>query len=77
MGVIKQAFSGADNDTWDIGRILWAIGTLVFLGISWDAYVHRGQAFAPQDFGIGLGSLLSGGGAALWLKAKTEPKPHA
>jgi hypothetical protein len=70
---IKHIFTGKDNATFDVGRLLWALGVLVFLGISIYS-VAKGNPFNAIDYGAGFGGLLAGGGAGLSLKAKTEPE---
>ena len=35
--------------------------------------IYKGQTFAPESFGVGLGVLLGGGGAGVGLSAKAEP----
>lgn len=73
--MMKQMLTGIDNSTLDIGRILWAMGILVFFGLSIYALVHKGQTFDPIAWGTGFGCALAGGGAALGFKKGTEP-PH-
>ena len=71
--MLYQAFTGKDNQTIDVGRILWALGVLVFLYLSvYD--IIRGSKFDAQMWGIGFGAVLAAGGAAIALKAKTEPE---
>jgi hypothetical protein len=67
-----KLFSGADNATVDLGRILWAKMSFVYCGASVYA-IHAGQAFSPEMWGLGAGAVLASGGAGLALKAKTEP----
>lgn len=67
-----KLFSGADNATVDLGRILWAKMSFVYCGASVYA-IAQGQAFSPEMWGIGAGTVLAAGGAGLALKAKTEP----
>ena len=69
---VLNAFTGKDNETIDIGRILWALGVLVFFGMSvYSAY--KGQAFDAVAWGTGFSAVLVAGGAALGFKSKTEP----
>ena len=71
--VVKDSFTTADGISWDLGRILWFQGTLVFYGLSIWA-LSTGQAFNPVEWGTGFGLVLAGGGAALAFKHGTEPK---
>lgn len=71
--LLKDCFTTADGESFDIGRVLWAFGVLTFLGLSVWNVVGQDQHFDMQSFGIGLGATLAAGGAALGFKAKTEP----
>lgn len=73
--LIKDILTGVDNQTYDVGRLLWVLGVLVYLGLSITALV-KGQPWEPQSFGIGLGAVLAGGGAALGFKKATEPQSN-
>lgn len=73
LKAIKNMFTGVDNETWDIGRILWAKVSIVYCAISSYHVVAHG-AFDPQNWAIGASAILAGGGGALSLKSKTEPK---
>lgn len=65
-------FTGKDNATADVGRLLWAFGVVGFVAFAgW--YVFHGGEFDAQNYGIGLGAALGGGGAAIGFKAGTEP----
>ena len=71
--IIKHMFTGIDNETIDLGRIIWAKISLVYCAISAYHAVHTGQ-FDPQAWAIGAGAIMAGGGGSLALKAKTEPQ---
>ena len=68
----QHLFTGKDGETYDLGRILWAVAAVGFVVFAAIAVLH-GKDFNPQDYGIGAGSLLGGGGAGIGLKSKTEP----
>lgn len=68
----RSLFTGVDNRTWDIGRILWAVSVVVGLGLVIHAQLAD-KAFDIQNYGIGIGALLTGGGLGLKLKENTEP----
>jgi hypothetical protein len=69
----RNCLTGADNQTYDIGRFLWAIAFVVGIGLVIASFI-TGRHFDLQQYGIGVGALLAGGGWSLALKAKTEPK---
>ena len=68
----KHLFTGIDNKTWDIGRILWAKLSIVYCALTSYHAVKTG-VLNPQDWAIGASAILGGGGAAIGLNAKTEP----
>ena len=70
--LILDTFTGKDNKTIDVGRILWASSVLSFLGMGFYG-IYKGQAVDYIAFGTGCAALLAAGGAALGMKAKTEP----
>lgn len=72
--IIKDCFTTADGETYDIGRVLWFSSVLVFLVCAVYAITIRGQNWDAVAYGTGLGLVLAAGGAALGLKAATEPK---
>jgi hypothetical protein len=68
-----NAFTGADNKSLDIGRILWTVGSFFYFGLSvYD--ISMGGKFIPMDWATGFGVVLAAGGAALGMKANAEPK---
>ena len=75
MDMLRKSFTGKDNETLDIGRVLWAKMSLVFCGASIYA-IYSGQAFDPSMWGVGAGALLAAGGAGIAAKAKTEPEKN-
>lgn len=55
-----------DEDQYDIGFVLWALGTIAFLvlaSVNW-------KAFDAQTFGIGFAAVLGAGGAMSWMRSK-------
>jgi len=66
--------TGIDGESFDVGRVLWVLGVLAFVGYAgYDLIVNK-QPFNPQNYGIGLGGALAGGGLGIGMKAKTEPQ---
>ena len=71
---LKDILTGLDGESYDVGRVLLVVAFLVGLGLT--VYCTIVQIpFNLEQYGIGIGSLLMGGGGALLLKARTEP-PH-
>jgi hypothetical protein len=72
MAFLTHLFTGKDNTTGDLGRVLWAFFSVALAGHEALSVVH-GQPFDPIAFATASAALMAGGGAALGLKAKTEP----
>ena len=72
MNIWLTLFTGKDNKSLDIGRIIWFISVISFIVFAFlGLYMEK-----PTDYiayGTGLSALLAAGGAALGLKGKTEP----
>lgn len=72
--IIKDWFTGSDGTSYDVGRMLWVASCIVFCVLAcWTVIVNQ-QPFDPLGYGGGLAAVLAAGGAALGMKAKTEPK---
>ncbi len=71
--VIRHCFTGHDNQTFDLGRVLWAFGVIAFIFFAGYHVYSKGE-FDAIGYGGGLGGLLAGGGASLGFKSKTEPE---
>ena len=71
----RTAFTGADNSSVDLGRVLWGVSTVAFLSFELVA-IFRGATFEPMTFAGALSTLAIGHGASLRLKGETEPEPE-
>ncbi|AXI83270.1 hypothetical protein FUT69_09120 [Xylella taiwanensis] len=71
--IIKQLLTGKDNQTHDLVRWLGILVVFIALALTIYTVVWRGQAFDPQAFCFGMGSIFASIGAALKLKETTEP----
>ena len=70
--VIHDCLTGVDGTTYDPARVYGAMAVNVFLINSVYAVIQN-QNWDPVNYGTGFGILLAGFGAAVALKAKTEP----
>ncbi len=65
MKLLSDCFQN-EKDEWDISRIMWAALIIGFICNAAWAVFHSHQ-FDAQNFGIGAGALLGGGGAGtMW-----------
>jgi len=70
--IIRDCFTGKDNETYDIVRIVYFISCSVYFLLSILETFH-GHDFKPVEFGTGLGLITTAAGGALALKHRTEP----
>lgn len=73
LKVIDNSITGIDGETYDPARICLSLGINVFMLLEFYNVVMLGNTFNAQDFGIGFGAILAAGGAAIGIKANTEP----
>jgi hypothetical protein len=69
---LRTAFTERDNLTFDIKRVLWAIGFVWGLGLETFAVIHAHRAFDLVTFAAGVSGLLLAGGATLAMNRKNE-----
>jgi hypothetical protein len=72
LSCLRKLFTGRDNQTWDLGRFLWAGFSTSLIVLQAHAVIHS-QAFDPIAFSTGAGAILAAGAAGLGMKAHTEP----
>jgi hypothetical protein len=73
LDFLKHCFTGADNTTYDIGRVLWAVAFVI--GLAMHVYMTLiGKPYDLQAYGLGIGAILLAGGAAIKMKESSEPK---
>ena len=70
---LKHLFTGVDNSTYDLGKVLWAQLALGFLGISGWFYGAGHGNFDPIAWAGGAAAILAGGAGSIKLKQSTEP----
>ncbi len=71
--LLKQLFTGKDNETQDLVRWLAALSFVVALGLDVYVVAWKNQQYDMQQFGVGLAAIFAAVGAALKLKESTEP----
>jgi hypothetical protein len=73
MAFLQTVFSGKDNVSGDIGRILLMVGIVTLCGLKIYVVTCRGEPLNEVEFMTSVVGMLSGGAAALKIKASTEP----
>jgi len=63
----KNVLTESDNETYSMLKILALISVAIGMGLEVYVIVAKAQTFDIQNFGIGVGALLAGAGAALRL----------
>ena len=74
IAFLKNILTEVDNETFEIGRVLWAISVTIGLTLTVTAF-FTGNAFDLQAYGVGTGTLLGAGGIVNALKSHVENKP--
>jgi hypothetical protein len=66
-------FTGTDNQHFELGRALWALGCLAMIAYQGAALFVLKQPFNPIEFGTGLAAILAAGGFGVAAKDKANP----
>jgi hypothetical protein len=69
---IRQLLTGKDNETYDIGRFTWLVGTVAIIVLAFYE-VTRGN-INIRELAESLGIISAAGGASVAMKGKTEPE---
>lgn len=69
---LTHLFTEADNNTFDLTRILAFLSIIIGLSMVVFSVVKNSQPFIFQDFGIGVGALFTGLGVALGFKKESN-----
>lgn len=67
LKILHDMFTGIDNQTYDLGRFLWALATICFL------IKAQLSPFNPLEYSGALCAILASGAGAIAIKSKTEP----
>jgi len=65
--LLNDILKELDGNTYDVAKVLWVLGVLVFLALSITAVIMK-QPWNPAQYGIGFGAVLAGGGASMGFK---------
>lgn len=72
MKLLRDVFTERDGHTFDLKRLIWALGVLWFMGLESYAVAVKGLVFDPIATGTALAGLIAAGGAALAMNRNTE-----
>lgn len=70
--VLKHITTEKDGESYDVAKILWVLGTLIFFGLVIYTTIKLPASFNMMNFGLAFGGILTGGGAAVKIKETTE-----
>ena len=70
--LLRQLFSTTDNQSWELGRVLWAVGVLAFIIYAGIALLVLRQAWNGIEYGTGFAAVLAAGGFAVAQKDKAR-----
>lgn len=68
--MFREFFTTIDNQSFELGRALWALGCFSMIAYQGFAIFAKGQPFNPMEFGTGFGGLLVAGGFGVAAKDK-------
>lgn len=71
---IRNLFSTVDDDSFELARVLWAVGVVAFIVYAGIALLILHQAWSPSEYGIGFGAVLVGGGIGTAQKDRARAK---
>jgi uncharacterized MAPEG superfamily protein len=70
--IIKDCFTGSDNETYSLLKIAFAIVQIVYIGCAiWDCYLTRD--FKMLEFAGGESGLIAAFGSAMWMSKDIQP----
>jgi hypothetical protein len=72
--VVRDSLTGADNHSFDNGRIICAISFLIYFILAVGSMI-KGHLWSSMDFAGGVSTMAVGFGINLKLKGQTEPPP--
>ena len=69
---LKQLLTGKDNQTYDIGRVTWLLGTITVIALA--AFEVSTSQVGLRELAEALGIVSAAGGASTMMKKDTEPQ---
>ena len=68
---IRQLLTGKDNETYDIGRFTWLVGTVAVIILAFYEVINGHVSI--RELAESLGIISAAGGASVAMKYKSEP----
>ena len=68
----RQLLTGKDNETYDIGRFTWLVGTVAVIALAFYDVVNGHVNI--RELAESLGIISAAGGASVAMKHKSEPE---
>ena len=69
---LKQLLTGKDNQTYDIGRVTWLLGTITVIALA--SFEVSTSQVGLRELAEALGIVSAAGGASTMMKKDTEPQ---
>ena len=70
MNILRNIFTGPDNETIELAHVLWAMGVITFIGMV-VYYVFTTKSY-PSNFGQDFLALNAGGSIGSYARAKAD-----
>ena len=70
--ILRQLLTGKDNQTYDIGRVTWLLGTITVIALA--AFEVSTAQISLRELAEALGIVSAAGGASTMMKKDTEPQ---
>ena len=69
--LVKNLLTGKDNETYDIGRVTWLLGTIAVIALA--GYEVMRDNVNLRELAEALGIVSGAGGASVMMKRDAEP----
>lgn len=73
--ILSDLFTGIDNQTYDLGRVMWAASLFSFLVMAL-GHVFWSHQLDYISCSAGITAINAGSAGSLAMKRKTEPQPQ-
>ena len=72
---LRQLLTGKDNETYDIGRFTWLVGTFAVIILAFYQVINGHVNI--RELAESLGIISAAGGASVAMKYKSEPESES